>query len=543
MSGQESTGSHASRTASTVMAVGAVFVAWSLISVPVPGVNEPHYLTKARNFADPAWCRDDFFLQSANAHAVFYNVVGPVTKVVSLATAAVLGRVLSLLLLASGWVLLGRRIGLTCFNSLLAACIYCLIAASGNFSGEWVVGGFESKVPAYGFGLLAVAYWLDGFRYLQRLSYVIAGITAGLSVSLHPVVGLWFCVAMAMSEVCLCRSSRHTATDDEGQEMSRQAVRTFLTNSLCFIAASVFFALPGLIPALQMVINSNVDKANQDTANFIQIFWRLAHHLDPSTFPAYAWLHAGVLCAASAAALLFGWWLNRRNRNASQTNWLPLVSLLISAAVIAVVGVAIGWHSGDAKDIPDWKWRASLLRFYPFRLFDGILPMVASFAFSAIVSRIASRQSVKLVIIIVAIGTVSWVAFNKRPSAPSAYNRLSFSEWKVACKWLNDNTAVDSLVWGPRESFGLKWFANRAEYVCFKDCPQDAAGILEWNQRLWKVYHWSQAAYQDGRFDDSDLKALYKLTGIDYVLTRQLGPFESEPVYQNNVWRIYEVPK
>ena len=135
------------------------------------------------------------------------------------------------------------------------------------------------------------------------------------------------------------------------------------------------------------------------------------------------------------------------------------------------------------------------------------------------------------------------VGLNVRPSAPSAYSTKSFAEWKVACQWLSENTAEDCLIWGPRESFGLKWFANRAEYICFKDCHQDAAGIVEWNRRLWKIFYWSEAAYSDQMFDDSDLRALRKLTNVDYVMTRQLGPFESEPVYQNSIWRIYEVPQ
>ncbi|MFG0295345.1 MAG: hypothetical protein ACF8PG_05500 [Maioricimonas sp. JB045] len=58
----------------------AMLLGYSAIDAPIPGVNEPHYLTKARNFYDPAWCAGDLFLESGNAHWVFYVVMGPLTQ-------------------------------------------------------------------------------------------------------------------------------------------------------------------------------------------------------------------------------------------------------------------------------------------------------------------------------------------------------------------------------------------------------------------------------------------------------------------------------
>lgn len=37
-------------------------------------------------------------------------------------------------------------------------------------------------------------------------------------------------------------------------------------------------------------------------------------------------------------------------------------------------------------------------------------------------------------------------------------------------------SATNALILTPRKS-AFKWMAERAEYVCYKDCPQDAAGI------------------------------------------------------------------
>ena len=56
------------RAAVEVLAILAVFAAAG--AWPVPDVNETAYLTKARHYADPAWARGDFFLETPDAHGV-----------------------------------------------------------------------------------------------------------------------------------------------------------------------------------------------------------------------------------------------------------------------------------------------------------------------------------------------------------------------------------------------------------------------------------------------------------------------------------------
>ena len=61
-----------------ILAVFAAAGAW-----PVPDVNETAYLTKARHFTDPAWCQGDFFLETPDAHGVFYLLMGPIAAAAS----------------------------------------------------------------------------------------------------------------------------------------------------------------------------------------------------------------------------------------------------------------------------------------------------------------------------------------------------------------------------------------------------------------------------------------------------------------------------
>ena len=85
-------------------AVLASLLAFSAIRSPVPGVNEPHYLSKAKHYWEPDWCPHDFFLNSSDTHLVFYRTVGLFTQAFTLEQTAWLGRLLALGLLAWGWI-------------------------------------------------------------------------------------------------------------------------------------------------------------------------------------------------------------------------------------------------------------------------------------------------------------------------------------------------------------------------------------------------------------------------------------------------------
>ena len=57
-------------------------------------------------------------------------------------------------------------------------------------------------------------------------------------------------------------------------------------------------------------------------------------------------------------------------------------------------------------------------------------------------------------------------------------------DWIAVCQWIRDNTPPDSLWFTPKYQQSFKWYAERAEVVCWKDVPQDNAAVLEWFQRI-----------------------------------------------------------
>lgn len=503
-------------------AVWLFFTAVSFLIAPLPSVNEPHYLCKARALADPAWCADDFFLHSANAHYCFLLLTGMATQIAPLWLVTTLGRIASCGLLACGWIRITSALQLSQHRSYAAALLFTACSLAGSFSGEWVLGGFESKVPAWGLALLAVAGWLTASARPSAPRHLLlaAGLCSGLGSSLHPVVGGWLAV-------CICAAQLL---------FSRGGLRQRLQGLLLFAGPALLAALPGLIPAVLFLRGSAATGQDPSKAGFIQVFWRLRHHLDPTELTAQQWLYALIMLVIVSVSWLQ---LSPTQRPAARR----LLTLLAGSLLIAVAGLCIGWHWVPVEQLTDWRWRASLLRFYPFRTFDALLPVCASLlAVLAISHRCPDRRTAETGGLIMLTLVTLLAALAVRPAAPPGYSPTQYADWQQACQWLRQHTEPDALVLTPRESFGFKWFAERAEYVCYKDCPQDAAGILEWDRRLWLLHDWTLHSSQDGQYDARDLELVRQRTDCDYILTRILRPFSAQPVWRGREWSIYRVP-
>ena len=304
-------------------------------------------------------------------------------------------------------------------------------------------------------------------------------------------------------------------------------------------AAAAVTALPGLLPALQILTASDLSPWQRATAGRIQVFMRLSHHLDPARFPLQAWLHAGVLLAAIA---FFARVLRKKELPASVHRFLVLLGV---AGFIAAVGILVGAHRGNVLHRPDWAGRAFLLRFYPFRLLDVLMPTGAALLGTAVVQTRFARQWQRAAAsrfrragLLAVVLTACLVT---RSSVPAGYSPDQFAAWKDACAWIRRNTPDCCLFVTPRESFGFKWYAERAEFVCWKDCPQDAAGILEWRRRLRELSWLQPEEHEAVRLTADDLNRLHAQTTAEYLITRTCRSAQTQPVYENGIWRIYRL--
>lgn len=489
-----------------------LFGAYGLIRAPVPAVNEPHYLTKAKHFWDPEWCSRDLFLNSADAHWTFYATIGALTRVLSLEQVAYVGRILVWLALAAGWVALVAPMVPARFGPAWAAAFFLAISATGNLSGEWLIGGVEAKGFSYAALLLALA--AGGAR---RWNW--AAVCTGLSISFHPVVGGWGLVAGTLA-VIWGRLAEHPGKSAAPASLARAVG---LPASLCLLCA-----LPGLIPAATMLLGGTPPDVQQ-AADAIQVFDRLDHHLDPRQFSRKAWIGYDLLLAA--LLLLRPW------SRGGEAGCL-FFRFFAGALMIAMAGAAIGFG-------PRW---AGLMKFYPFRLIDVILPMALAVAVAErLTNWLAGPKASDNHRLGLASGWCAAAAACAWAFAAPAPDRNSsglpparLAAWKDACAWVAGHTPADALFLTPRYNFGFRWYAGRAEYASWKDCPQDAVSLVEWKRRLDEIHDWRERWWASG-FTPDAIADLRDRSDVDYVLAWGVDPFRVEPVYRNEAFAVYRV--
>lgn len=517
------------------------FAVFASVRSPVPGVNEPHYLTKAKNFWDPAWCSRDPFLQSTNAHYVFYVTIGVLTRVFTLDQTAWIGRLLGWALLSSGWVALAGQLLPFRWGALWSAWLFLALAAIGNWSGEWVVGGIEAKVLSYACGWWSLAYALSGRP-------VLAAAWSGAAVSFHPVVGIWNTGAVAVALWVTDWRIWRIVPQLRWKEIAWSGLAWFA------------LAAPGLIPAVGML--SGADKNQSYQADYIQVFHRLAHHLDPWHFSANGyWGYAGLLLLSLVLYAVSG----------RSARWNLVARYVVVAVLIALAGVAIRAIPDVARLLIDADWMpsvrnrleawvrykphlAGLLKFYPFRLADVVVPWVASLLVvraawifrkqpateSAAVPSGPSRREILAWLASGACFATS-LALPAIDRNPSRLTAEQYADWVEVCQWVQREVPRNAMCYSANDGWALKWFAHRADYLSHKDCPQDAPGIIAWNQRFKTISRWSEAHLADG-FSSDELRELRRQTKIDYLISRKFGPIHLQPLYQNRTYQVYQLP-
>lgn len=438
----------------------------------VPGVNEPHYLCKSRHFWDETFCRGDVFLESADAHYLFYFTLGQLTRFFSLATSAWLGRLIVWTAIAIGWRYLVFSVLQKRFWSLLAGGVLLLVIDHFHFAGEWLIGGVEAKGLAYAFVFL-------GMGFLVQCRWVHVWWLFGLGAAFHVLVGGWAMIAALVPWLWMRGWNFHF----KGQ----------LISALLGIA----FSLLGLIPALALTLGQDADIVKQ--ANEIYTFERIAHHL----------LYTHIVTTTPFRLEFFGlalvaWvglsWVNYESKSLRVFNGFVLATILIAILAVSIETTAINM---DRKDLV-----ARLLRYYWFRLSDIFVPAGVGIGFAVMVKRVFSTHynlgaimlsTAVICLLIQATFNQVHFAIHKRSQADQLalvsfdsgnmeLNRKIVRDWIDVCTWIRVNTPEESRFLTPRAQSTFKWYAHRSEVVSWKDVPQDAVGIVNWRNRFSAVY-------------------------------------------------------
>jgi len=454
------------RGAAEILVITAVFAAagcW-----PVPDSNEPVYLTKARHAADPTWAAGDFFLETPDAHGIFYLLMGPLAAGLTLDQAAWVGRVLGWLAVAIGFrhVVLpllpgaGGRGGT--WQRLVAAAVFSLALRHTTAAGEWVLGGCEAKVFAWALVLGGLGEWL-------RDRFAAAWCLLGAATAFHPLVGGWALVATGIARLL---------SPPLLKPVSTFGLAAALVITGCLLAAT------GVVPALGL--NAAADAATKSEAARIYVAERLPHHLLARSF-------APGLLARHVLAII-AWWLLSRAEPATPARG-RMITFTLAALGISLAGLAI---SAIEPWAPAVAYR--LLRFYWFRLGDVVVPLAHATTVAAVLGsdeairrilpfppRLVRALVAMLLAADLAAQALHWPLPGRGVSARSD-QRVIAPAWADVCDWVRDHAAAGDCVLTPQGAANFTWHTGLPEVVCWKNSPQDAASLVAWRQRFLDCY-------------------------------------------------------
>lgn len=539
-------------------------VFWIYAGNQVPDVNEPHYWSKAAHFWNPELGRGDLFLESGDAHWAFFVVFGWLTTVLEIQTAILAGRFITWFSLAAAWTYmlhgLFRRSGQTAetgrnsdesyrsterpiFLASIAAPIWLAGMHWGNWAGEWVVGGCESKGIAY-------ACFFAGLGAISRSRWTLGWSMIGLGSLFHVATGLWVIATVGLASIWLQLFA------------DRLPIRSWIRAHLLgwMLGASGFIA--GAVPAIQMDMQTGSDERSQ--AAVAQVYTRLGHHLSPTRFSESRWRGFAALLAVSSAVLLIAnrsRWSDSMQSGASEhlgqrdefhprvgvihrapqrVRWLLAVACV--AFVFAMLGLVIDLSLSNL--VP--KLAASVLRYYWFRWNEVTWPL----AIAILVIALATRQlAMPAGVTLASLSSAAWariiglaaLAFsfgllNERMRSHASevipagdkqsfslkedtleMQRDQFTHWLAVCEWIRTKMPREGLWLTPRRQQTFKWRAQRAELASWKDMPQNASSVVLWNERLQAAYRYDELKRLQPN-DEAKLRELIAKYGIRYVL-------------------------
>ncbi len=166
-----------------VLGITAFLCILQLLDANMSRSNEVDILPLAKQYANPNWVPGDWYLnQSPGYRLIFQILIGNLIVAWGFLATSIVGRILCYSLIASGLVLIKRRLGLSLPLLLLA--IFAFMTAQSFAAGELIVSGLQPKVFSYGFVLLALGAMLSRSYYWMALML-------GLATSFHVLVGGW----------------------------------------------------------------------------------------------------------------------------------------------------------------------------------------------------------------------------------------------------------------------------------------------------------------------------------------------------------------
>ena len=429
---------------------------------PVPDVNETHYLSKAKHYWNPDWCRHDFFLNTPDAHEVFCWSFGWVTKWLTMDATAWLGRLLTWALLAWSWRRLSWAMLPRNWLAVLSAALFVALNENAHMAGEWVVGGVEAK--GFSYVLVFLGFEAVTARPLES-SLAVARTCFGNACDCGGVVdrcrrrGLVGVESRRATDVALdvARPDRRIRVGTTGLVVCGGASRG-VDPQIAAEANQIYVCAPAT-PSNGRPIQGRFSQPAPDVVGRVAVAadsrenrrCRTPVPLD-CEHGNFADAHRLWVCVFVALESDLGQCACCGfTGSACPTRGVPMG--------VALIGLRFWRQLAESRPRAGRLWMAGI-----------ILAMAINLA--------AQGSHLPL----------DMVWSGAPPVVPRSDKSMVYADWRDVCKWAGEHTTADALFITPRMACTFRWYAGRGEVVTWKDIPQNAAGIVAWWGRLTDLF-------------------------------------------------------
>jgi hypothetical protein len=259
-----------------------------------------------------------------------------------------------------------------------------------------------------------------------------------------------------------------------------------------------------------------------------------------------------VLCWRISIYTKFGATNGRGFAELGATDCRGFMGFVIGAILISLAGVCINMLVFYDRDLA-----AGLLRYYWFRLADVAVPLGAALLGCKWLVRCRASGAVigGIAAVLAGLATIghfgALAAERMQPSQARAEHMHNVPDWVEACNWAADekNTLPSARFITPLWSSTFKWHARRPEVATWKDVPQDAQDIVQWQARIQDLFtardssgvlRWLTSSNELGAERIEELGKKYQ---ADYLISDTIEPpLKLKVVYRNESYTIYQLP-
>lgn len=436
----------------TAMALLALLVV-CLLGQDNLGSNEAGKLALALQQIRPTWNPGDWYLNTPQHYQwLFQQMAGHLLDQLGIPLGSLAVRLAGYGLWAWAVAALSLELGLPPALSLGAVAVFLL--DQSVIAREWMLGGGEPKTLAYGALLLAFVAW-------RRQQPYLVGWWCGLACSFHVLVGGYG--TLALSGLAWIRRRQH------GLRTLRGAWTGFGVGLIPLLVA----VRPVLLASAQRrPAASTIPLPEGISASWIYTYLRNPHHLVPSSWSQAAWLWAAAWLALFAAAAALA--LRDRSPQAQSRRQLALWTAL--TLIPFGIGLAIS----------PWDRQGDLLRFYPFRVADSLVPLTTCLLLAGELQIRGRRAGSGLALVVTMV-----IALHQGSSWMPGWGEAWASgfqpdpEKRVLYPWISHHSRPGATILTPAAGFeDLSLLTGRALVGQFKQVPNRSADVQAWFERL-----------------------------------------------------------